>query len=428
MIYENKINCERNNMKYDIRDINLAPSGHRKIEWVRNNMPLLRALEDEFKETKPFEGMKISLSVHLEAKTAYLCLVLAAGGAQMSVTGSNTLSTQDDVAAALADSGLAVFAYHRATEEEYFRHIEMCLEHKPNIIIDDGGDLVEMLHNKRPDLRTEVIGGCEETTTGVIRLKAMEREGILKFPMVAVNDAKCKHLFDNRYGTGQSVWDSIMRNTNLIVASKTVVVVGYGWCSRGIAMRAAALGAKVIVTEIDPVKAMEAKMDGYDVMKMEQAAPLGDIFVTATGCKHTITVDHMMTMKDRAILANAGHFNVEIDMAGLEEAAVSSGEMRANITGYELPNGKIINVIGEGKLANIAAADGHPAEIMDLSFAVQAMSALYIKENHAKLKNGVIDVSDEIDDVIARRRLAAWDIEIDELTEDQKNYLDSWQL
>lgn len=415
-------------MNYDIRDINLAPSGHRKIEWVRNNMPLLRALEDEFKETKPFEGMKISLSVHLEAKTAYLCLVLAAGGAQMSVTGSNTLSTQDDVAAALADSGLAVFAYHRATEEEYFRHIEMCLEHKPNIIIDDGGDLVEMLHNKRPDLRTEVIGGCEETTTGVIRLKAMEREGILKFPMVAVNDAKCKHLFDNRYGTGQSVWDSIMRNTNLIVASKTVVVVGYGWCSRGIAMRAAALGAKVIVTEIDPVKAMEAKMDGYDVMKMEQAAPLGDIFVTATGCKHTITVDHMMTMKDRAILANAGHFNVEIDMAGLEEAAVSSGEMRANITGYKLPNGKIINVIGEGKLANIAAADGHPAEIMDLSFAVQAMSALYIKENHAKLKNGVIDVSDEIDDVIARRRLAAWDIEIDELTEDQKNYLDSWQL
>lgn len=391
-------------------------------------MPLLRALEDEFKETKPFEGMKISLSVHLEAKTAYLCLVLAAGGAQMSVTGSNTLSTQDDVAAALADAGLAVFAYHRATEEEYFRHIEMCLEHKPNIIIDDGGDLVEMLHNKRPDLRTEVIGGCEETTTGVIRLKAMEREGILKFPMVAVNDAKCKHLFDNRYGTGQSVWDSIMRNTNLIVASKTVVVVGYGWCSRGIAMRAAALGAKVIVTEIDPVKAMEAKMDGYDVMKMEQAAPLGDIFVTATGCKHTITVEHMMAMKDRVILANAGHFNVEIDMAGLEEAAVSSGEMRANITGYELPNGKIINVIGEGKLANIAAADGHPAEIMDLSFAVQAMSALYIKENHDKLSNGVIDVSDEIDDVIARRRLAAWGIEIDELTEDQKNYLDSWQL
>jgi len=415
-------------MNYEIRDISLAPSGQMKIEWVKNNMPLLSALEKEFAQTKPFAGIKISLSVHLEAKTAYLCLVLAAGGAQMAVTGSNSLSTQDDVAAALAAAGLRVFAYHGATEEEYMRHIELCLEHKPNIIIDDGGDLVEMIHNKRPDLGEEMLGGCEETTTGVIRLKAMEREGILKFPMVAVNDAKCKHLFDNRYGTGQSVWDSIMRNTNLIVASKTVVVVGYGWCSRGIAMRAAALGAKVIVTEIDPVKAMEAKMDGYDVMRMEQAAPLGDIFVTATGCKHTITVAHMLTMKDRAILANAGHFNVEIDMAGLEEAAVSKAEARHNIMGYTLSNGKTVNVIGEGKLANIAAADGHPAEIMDLSFAVQAMSALYIKENYETLANRVIDVSAEIDDVIARRRLAAWNIEIDTLTDDQKNYLESWQL
>ncbi len=413
---------------YDVRDIALALSGHRKIQWVKNNMPLLRALEEDFSREKPFEGLKISLSVHLEAKTAYLCLVLAAGGAQMSVTGSNTLSTQDDVAAALADAGLAVFAYHGATDEEYMKHIEMCLEHKPNIIIDDGGDLVEMLHNKRPDLATEVLGGCEETTTGVIRLKAMEREGILKFPMVAVNDAKCKHLFDNRYGTGQSVWDSIMRNTNLIVASKTVVVIGYGWCSRGIAMRAASLGAKVIVTEIDPVKAMEAKMDGYDVMTMDKAAPYGDIFVTATGCKHTITVNHMLKMKDRAILANAGHFNVEIDMAGLEEAAIAKKETRANIMGYTLENGKMVNVIGEGKLVNIAAADGHPAEIMDLSFAVQAMSAMYIKENHTSLKCGVVDVSEEIDDVIARKRLEAWDIEIDELTEDQKNYLDSWLL
>lgn len=415
-------------MNYDIRDISLAPSGHTKIEWVKNNMPLLRALEDEFRRTRPFEGLKISLSVHLEAKTAYLCLVLAAGGARMSVTGSNSLSTQDDVAAALADSGLKVFAYHGATDEEYMRHIEMCLEHRPNIIIDDGGDLVEMIHNKRPDLGDEVMGGCEETTTGVIRLKAMERDGILRFPMVAVNDARCKHLFDNRYGTGQSVWDSIMRNTNLIVASKTVVVVGYGWCSRGIAMRAAALGSKVIVTEIDPVKAIEARMDGYDVMKMDQAASYGDIFVSATGCKHTITVDHMLKMKDRAILANAGHFNVEIDMAGLEEAAVSKKETRNNIMGYTLSNGRTINVIGEGKLVNIAAADGHPAEIMDLSFAVQAMSAMYIRDNHSRLENKVIDVSSEIDDVIARRRLAAWDIEIDELTEDQKKYLSSWQL
>ena len=413
---------------YEIRDISLAPSGHQKIQWVKNNMPLLSGLEEEFVRTKPFEGIKISLSVHLEAKTAYLCLVLAAGGAQMSVTGSNTLSTQDDVAAALADAGLKVFAYHGATDEEYNRHIEMCLEHKPNIIIDDGGDLVGLLHNQRPDLAEEVWGGCEETTTGVIRLQAMEKEGILKFPMVAVNDAQCKHLFDNRYGTGQSVWDSIMRNTNLIVASKTVVVVGYGWCSRGIAMRAAALGAKVIVTEIDPVKAIEARMDGFDVMKMEQAAPYGDIFVTATGCKHTITVDHMMKMKDRAILANAGHFNVEIDMEGLEAAAEEKKETRRNIMGYQLPGGKWVNVLAEGKLVNIAAADGHPAEIMDLSFAVQALSAMYIKENHKELGKKVIDVSAEIDDKIARRKLKSWDIEIDELTPDQKQYLNSWQV
>lgn len=413
---------------YDIRDINLAPSGHQKIEWVRNHMPLLRAMEDEFSETLPFEGLKISLSVHLEAKTAYLCKVLAAGGAKMSITGSNVLSTQDDVAAALADLGLDVFAYHGATSEEYSGHIEMCLECRPNIIIDDGGDLVGMIHDKRPDLGEEVFGGCEETTTGVIRLKAMEREGVLRFPMVAVNDADCKHLFDNRYGTGQSVWDSIMRNTNLIIASKTVVVVGYGWCSRGIAMRAASLGAKVIVTEISPVKAMEAKMDGCDVMKMEKAAEFGDIFITATGCARTITVDHMLSMKDGAILANAGHFNCEIDMDELEKRAVSKKEARNNIMGYTLENGRTVNVIAEGRLVNIAAADGHPAEIMDLSFAVQALSALYIKENYRNLENKVIDVSEEIDDKIARRKLASWGIQIDELTDYQKKYLSSWQV
>ena len=414
--------------QYQIRDIHLAPSGHQKIQWVKNNMPLLSGLEKEFEKTKPFEGIKISLSVHLEAKTAYRCLVLAAGGAQMSVTGSNSLSTQDDVAAALADAGLKVFAWHGATDEEYNRHIEMCLAHKPNIIIDDGGDLVGLLHNERPDLAEEVWGGCEETTTGVIRLKAMEKEGILKFPMVAVNDAQCKHLFDNRYGTGQSVWDSIMRNTNLIVASKTVVVVGYGWCSRGIAMRASALGAKVIVTEIDPVKAIEARMDGYDVMKMEQAAPLGDLFVTATGCNHTITVEHMRKMKDQAILANAGHFNVEIDMEGLEAAADEKRESRKNIMGYRLGPDKWIHVIAEGKLVNIAAADGHPAEIMDMSFAVQAMSAMYIKEHYKDLEKKVIDVSAEIDDKIARRKLESWGIEIDALTPEQETYLNSWQI
>lgn len=414
--------------KYEVKDMALAPSGHRKIEWVKANMPLLSALEKEFEVTKPFEGIKISLSIHMEAKTAYLCKVLAAGGAILSATGSNVLSTQDDVAAALADDGISIFAIHGADQETYNRHIEMCLEQKSNIIIDDGGDLVSMLHNERPDLAEEVWGGCEETTTGIIRLRAMEKEGALKFPMVAVNDADCKHLFDNRYGTGQSVWDSIMRNTNLIVAGKTVVVAGYGWCSRGIAMRAASLGAQVIVTEIDPIKAMEAKMDGHSVMTMGQAAPLGDIFVTATGCAGTIRMEHMEKMKNMSILANAGHFNVEIDMQAIEEQAVSKKEMRNNIMGYTLKNGNAVNVLAEGRLVNIAAADGHPAEIMDLSFAVQAMSAMYIKDNYKNLENRVIDVSAEIDDVIARRKLAAWGIEIDTLTEEQEKYLNSWKL
>ena len=412
----------------EIRDIGLAPSGRQKIEWVKNNMPILSGLEAQFSKDKPFQGVKVSLSVHLEAKTAYLCEVLAAGGADMAVTGSNILSTQDDVAAALAATGMKVYAYHGATDEEYNRHIEMTLSHKPNIIIDDGGDLVGLIHNTRPDLGEETWGGCEETTTGVIRLKAMEREGILKFPMVAVNDAQCKHLFDNRYGTGQSVWDSIMRNTNLIIASKTVVVAGYGWCSKGIAMRAAALGAKVIVTEINPVKAIEAKMDGFDVMTMKEAAPHGDIFVAATGCEYVITVEHMLTMKDRAILTNAGHFNVEVDMAGLEKAAVEKKETRKNVMGYKLTNGKWVNVIGDGRLVNIAAADGHPAEIMDMSFAVQCLSALYILNNRGKLENKVIDVSDEIDDVVARRKLEAWGIEIDKLTAEQEKYLNSWNV
>lgn len=415
-------------VKYEVKDMALAPSGHKKIEWVKANMPLLSSLEKEFEETKPFEGIKISLSIHMEAKTAYLCKVLAAGGALLSATGSNVLSTQDDVAAALADDGISVFAIHGADQQTYNRHIEMCLEQKSNIIIDDGGDLVSMLHNERPDLAEEVWGGCEETTTGIIRLRAMEKEGALKFPMVAVNDADCKHLFDNRYGTGQSVWDSIMRNTNLIIAGKTVVVAGYGWCSRGIAMRAASLGAQVIVTEIDPVKAMEAKMDGHSVMTMEKASPLGDIFVTATGCAGTIRMEHMEKMKDMAILANAGHFNVEIDMKALEEYSLSKKEMRNNIMGYTLKNGNTVNVLAEGRLVNIAAADGHPAEIMDLSFAVQAMSAMYIRDHHDHLENKVIDVSSEIDDVIARRKLAAWDIEIDTLTEEQEKYLNSWKL
>jgi len=415
-------------MNYDIRDIKLAPYGHQKIEWVRDHMPLLRSLEDEFKKTKPFDGVKISLSVHLEAKTAYLCKVLAAGGAQMSITGSNILSTQDDVCAALVEDGLSVFAYHDATMEEYERHIEMCLECKPNIIIDDGCDLVTCLHEKRPDLAVDAWGGCEETTTGIIRLRSLDKAGLLKFPMMAVNDADMKHLFDNRYGTGQSTWDSIMRNTNLIIAGKTVVVAGYGWCSRGIAMRAQSLGAQVIVTEIDPVKAIEAKMDGFSVMPMKDAAPLGDIFCTATGCLKTITPEHMLTMKNGAILTNSGHFNCEVDMEGLYKIALERVPRRHNVEGFKLPNGKWVDVIADGRLVNIAGADGHPAEIMDMSFAVQAYGALYIKEHKDELPKHLIKIPEEIDKMIASRRLEAWGIEIDTLTEEQEAYLNSWQL
>ncbi len=414
-------------VKYEIRDIGLAEEGLQKIRWAKEHMPVLRSIEEEFRKTQPLKGLRGSLSIHLEAKTAYLSMVLAAGGAQMCVTGSNVLSTKDDVAAALAKSGIGVFAYHNGTPQEYERHVEMCLEHKPHFIIDDGADLVTTVHSKRPDLAECVLGGCEETTTGLIRLRAMEEEGVLKFPMVAVNDADCKHLFDNRYGTGQSVWDGIMRTTNLMINAKNVVIIGYGWCGKGIAQRASGLGARVIVTEIDPVKAIEAKMDGFDVMTMNEASVIGDIFVTATGGCDAISMEHMKLMKDGAILANAGHFAHEIDMESLEEAADEKRMSRDNIFGYRLGE-KWIHVIAMGRLVNIAAADGHPAEIMDMSFAVQALSALYIVKNQGKLPNKVINVGKEIDDLVARRRLAAWGIEIDSLTEKQKKYLKSWQL
>jgi adenosylhomocysteinase len=419
-------------MSYNIKDISLADEGRRRIDWVKQNMPLLAAFERGYgglaESEKPFAGVRIALSIHMEPKTAYLCEVLTAVGATVSATGCNPLSTQDSTAAALAAEGISVYAIHGSSEDEYLENVERCLEIKPHIIIDDGGDLINMLHTKRTDLAEEVWGGCEETTTGIIRLKAMEREGSLKFPMLAVNDARCKHLFDNRYGTGQSVWDSIMRNTNLIIASKTVVVAGYGWCGRGIALRTSALGASVIVTEIDPVKAMEAKMDGHEVMTMAQAAPRGDIFITATGTEKVITAEHMALMQDRAILGNAGHFNVEIDMAELETVAVRSYEARQNVTAYELPNGKIIHVIAEGRLLNIAAADGHPAEIMDLSFAVQFLSALYVAKHKGNLPVNVIEVPDDIDEAVARMRLEAWGISIDALTPEQIEYLNSWNL
>lgn len=410
-------------MSYEIRDINLAPSGEHKIDWVRKNCPLLRSLEEDFSKEQPFSGVRIALSIHLEAKTAYLCKVLAAGGAEMYITGSNPLSTQDDVAAALVKAGLNVFAWHGSTDEEYNRHITKVLENNCNIIIDDGGDLVNMLHTSMRDRLPYVIGGCEETTTGIIRLAAMAKEDKLAFPMVMVNNADCKHLFDNRYGTGQSVWDGINRTTNLIVAGKIVVVAGYGWCGKGVSMRAKALGARVIITEIDPIKAIEAVMDGFDVMPMHEAAAVGDFFVTVTGCAGVITCEDMKVMKDGAILCNAGHFDVEIDMAGLRGMCTDSFEQRNNIMGYTLENGRSIYVLGEGRLVNLACGDGHPAEIMDMSFAIQALSARYLVQHKDDLTEKLIVVPKEVDNEVAVRKLNFLGKKIDTLTPEQEKYL-----
>lgn len=415
-------------MESVIRDISLAESGRGKIEWARRNMPLLQSIEKEFNETKPFEGIKISLSIHLEAKTAYLCKVLVAGGADMSITGSNPLSTQDDVAAALVADGLRVFAWYNATADEYKDHIRKAVSNGPNIIIDDGGDLVNMIHEEYPHFINNIIGGCEETTTGIIRLVSMAQDGELKFPMIAVNDAKCKYLFDNRYGTGQSVWDGINRTTNLIVAGKNVVIAGYGWCGKGVAMRAKGFGAHVIITEIDPVKALEACMDGFKVMPMNDAAKIGDIFVTVTGCNKVISEKDFNVMKDGAILCNAGHFNVEVDVEGLEKMATMKSPQKKNIMGYQLPNGNWVYLLGEGRLVNLAAGDGHPVEIMDMSFAIQALSAEHLVKNKGKYDHNVIPVPTEIDDEVASRKLRFWGLEIDRLSEEQSKYLSNWNV
>ena len=416
----------------EIRNQELWESGELKINWVRHHMPLLEGLDREFLDTKPFKGLKVALSVHLEAKTARLCEVLAHGGAEMFITGSNPLSTQDDVAAALVHEGLNVFAVHGATPEEYESGIRRVIEAGPNIIIDDGGDLVNMIHENYPELIPGVIGGCEETTTGILRLQAMDKAGKLQFPMMLVNDAACKHFFDNRYGTGQSVWDGINRTTNLIVAGKDVVVAGYGWCGKGVAMRAKGLGARVIVTEVDPIKAMEAVMDGFRVMNMAQAAPVGDIFVTVTGCEDVITKEHFLNMKDGAICCNAGHFDCEVSVRDLKELATGEKPARNNIQEYTLPNGRKIYLIAEGRLVNLAAGDGHPAEIMDMSFAIQALSAKYLVDNRKTLRpfdsaqgHGAMlhKVPEEIDREVALRKLADWGIAIDTLTEKQKIYL-----
>ena len=406
-----------------IRDINLWESGELKLSWVRSHMPLLDGIQQEFEKTLPFKGLKVALSVHLEAKTAHLCEVLAAGGADMYITGSNPLSTQDDVAAALVHEGLNVFAVHGCTEQEYFEDIRRVLSAGPNIIIDDGGDLVTTLHKEFPELLPGVIGGCEETTTGILRLKTMDAAGKLQFPMMLVNDADCKHLFDNRYGTGQSVWDGINRTTNLIVAGKNVVVAGYGWCGKGVAMRAKGLGAEVIVTEVDPVKALEAVMDGFKVMPMADAAAEGDIFVTVTGCEDVIGPEHFLRMKDGAICCNAGHFDVEVAVAKLKAMAVSHGPARNNIEAYKLANGRTVYVIAEGRLVNLAAGDGHPAEIMDMSFAIQALSARYLVEHKGQLAQKLNKVPVEIDRAVALRKLSHWGVSIDTLTDAQCKYI-----
>ena len=416
-----------------IKDITLAPSGENKIEWVRRNMPLLNGIRADFEQEKPFAGLTVGLSVHLEAKTAYLCRVLQAGGANMIVTGSNPLSTQDDVAAALVrgsgeSAPMHVYALHGCTPEVYEANIDRVLAHRPDILIDDGGDLVSGVMDRHPELKTHILGGCEETTTGVIRLKAMERAGVLPFPMMDVNDADCKHLFDNRYGTGQSVFDGIDRTTNLIVAGKTCVVAGYGWCGKGVAMRAKGLGAHVIVTEVDSVKAIEAIMDGFQVLPMTQAAEVGDLFVTVTGDRDVITAEHFARMKNGAILCNAGHFDVEVDVKWLRKNALERRDMKPNIEGFRLEGDRWVYVLAQGRLVNLASGDGHPAEIMDMSFAIQALSAWHIALNRDRLEKRLYAVPREIDEQVARRKLAAMGVGLDRLTPIQAEYLQSWRV
>ena len=375
-----------------IRDIDLAPQGIQKIDWVEKHMPVLSGIAKQFREEQPFAGLKVVVSVHLEAKTAYLAQVIHEGGGEVYATGSNPLSTQDDVCAGLASRGVTVLATHGCTLEEYHDFQCRALSVKPDVIIDDGGDMVHILHEEHPEWAVNLRGGCEETTTGIIRLRNRAKAGQLRFPMFNINDADCKHLFDNRYGTGQSVWDGVMRTTNLVVAGTTVVVAGYGWCGKGVAMRAKGLGAKVVVTEVDPVKAIEAVMDGFTVLPMAEAAKVGDWFVTVTGCDGVIRPEHMLEMKEGAILCNAGHFDVEVDVAGLRALAKESREVRHNIEGFLLPNGKTIYLLAEGRLVNLAAGDGHPAEIMDMSFALQAECARRMAECGRDMKPDLYSV------------------------------------
>jgi len=412
-------------LAYEIKDISLAPEGEKKIEWASAHMPVLNKLKKDFESMKPLQDYTVAMCLHLEAKTAYLARVIKAWGARVVMCASNPLSTQDDVVAALVRDGIGVFAVRGCSEKDYYRYINMVLDSKPELLIDDGGDLVAALHSNRIEEAERVIGGCEETTTGVKRLRALEKRGLLKFPMIAVNNALCKFLFDNRYGTGQSVWDGINCTTNLVVAGKTVVVVGYGWCGKGVAMRAKGLGARVIVCEVDPIRANEALMDGYDVMPLSDAASKGDYFITVTGNIGVIRREHFEKMKDGAILANAGHFDVEIDKMDLYDIAVSRRSIKNGIEELRLKDGRKIYLLAEGRLVNLASGDGHPAEIMDMSFALQALSINYLTKNK-KIGPGVHPVPQEIDERVARIRLEVLGVKIDTLDNKQKEYLTSW--
>jgi adenosylhomocysteinase len=405
-----------------IRDSLLAPQGTRKLGWVKGHMPLLNTIEEQFKKELPFKGMKVSICLHLEAKTGYLAQVIQAGGAKVAVCGSNPLSTQDDVVAALVESGITAYAWHNSTNDEYHMFLNKVLDYKPDLIIDDGADLINLLHTERMDQSKEIIGCCEETTTGIVRIKALEKKGKLKFPVMAVNDAFCKYLFDNRYGTGQSVWDGINRTTNLVAAGKKVVVVGYGWCGKGVALRSKGLGAKVVVTEVDPIKALEAHMDGFEVMSMSEAAKQGDVFITVTGNRDVIAGEHFDKMKDGAVICNAGHFDIEINKQDLSSRAQKITEVRKNIDQYLMTDGRKLYLLAEGRLVNLAAGDGHPTEVMDLTFALQALSLKYVLENGKKLKPKAHSVPAELDHYVAALRLKTLGIKIDQLTKVQEDY------
>ncbi|NLK89912.1 MAG: adenosylhomocysteinase [Clostridiaceae bacterium] len=403
-------------------------SGQQKIDWAFAHMPVLKQIAEDFDVEKPFQGLRVAASIHVEAKTACLAKVLARGGAEVALTGCNPLSTQDDVAAALAQSGIQVYCRHGVDTETYFEHLRQTLAFRPHLIIDDGGDFAQLLHTSCKDLAADLIGGSEETTTGVKRLRILEKAGRLAYPVIAVNDARCKHLFDNRYGTGQSVLTAIMAATNLLIAGKVVVVAGFGMCGKGVAQRAYAMGARVIITEVDPVRACEALMEGYDVMSMKQAAAIGDLFITVTGCCDVITKEHILAMKNGAILCNAGHFDVEINLQDLKSLSQSVQDVRAGVESYQVSVDKSIRVLAKGRLVNLAAGDGHPAEIMDMSFALQALSARYLVRYGRSMKPGVYEIPEDIDRTVARAMLATMDKAIDELSPDQVWYLENWDL